>query len=154
MGSIEIIKKRAKNKGACDKIDKVNTIASLIRYAFTPQFLEFCEANSFPSIEDLDALSKEYPLLTNRRVYINAGINNLASKDGRVVSKNPHHVIAAGQTEVIMNCTYPDTTYYLILFHGAKARVTASDYAVVKVVEVGEGCELEFINQDETAILI
>lgn len=129
-------------KGACDKSGKASDWSSLAWLMFTPQGREFCEEKQFPSLamwrELKDSITGKHP------VNIDAG---------EIKVNKPKNIAIIGDT--VANLTYSgsDAVHKLIVMHGAKARVRATNYAVVLVVRVGEGCEVTF-NNDETAKIL
>jgi hypothetical protein len=136
------IMKSAIALGACDKSGKATDWGSLAWLMFTPQGREFCEEKQFPSLQmwrDMkDSIVGKHP------VNIDAG---------EIKVNNPKNIAIIGDT--VANLTYSgtDTVHKLIVMHGAKARVRALNYAVVLVVKVGDGCEIEY-NNDETARIL
>lgn len=128
--------------GACDKSGKASDWSTLAWLMFTPQGREFCEEKKFPSLRmwrDMkDSIVGKHP------VNIDAG---------EIKVNNPKNIAIIGDT--VANLTYSgsDAVHKLIVMHGAKARVRATNYAVVLVVKIGDGCEIEY-NNDETARIL
>ena len=132
-------------QGACGKAfqmaEKVNSWEDLASALFKPQSREYCALHNFPSLEMFKDTSTE---LRKYGVFFDAG---------EIESENPVNFAVVGNT--IANITYSgtDALHRLIVMHGAKARVRATNYAVVVVLKIGEGCEVEFDN-DETAKIL
>lgn len=141
--------KQAIRLGACNDIQKLFKLGELedvswdelVNQFFNPKVLEFCQNNQFPSLEMLNeiptGLQKAYYLYINR--------------DGETTE---HNILVAGDSTVVVSCKKPDMIYNIVAMHGAKVDIKASDYAVVHVVEIGEGVEVTFVNKDSTAIRV
>ena len=71
---------------------------------------------------------------------------------GSISVCNDERVGIIGDTEAEMVFTDNTKVHIVILMHGAKARITVSNYAVVLLVNI-ENCEVE-INKDKTAIIL
>ncbi len=136
------IMKEAIAQGACSKSGKASDWSTLAWMLFTPQGREFCEEKLFPSLrmwrEIKDSIVGKHPI-------------NIDAGEIRV--NNPKNIAVIGDT--VANLTYSgtDTVYKLIVMHGGKARVRATNYAVLLVVKIGDDCEIEY-NNDETARIL
>ncbi|MFR8834964.1 hypothetical protein [Bacteroides nordii] len=126
--------------GACSKSSDVSDWKSLVWLFFTPQGREFCEENNFPSLEMFRGMSSE---VKKYGVHVDAGSISVC---------NDERVGIIGDTEAEMVFTDNTKVHIVILMHGAKARITVSNYAVVLLVNI-ENCEVE-INKDKTAIIL
>lgn len=140
MESVNDIMKSASLFGACSKSNGVSDWKSLVWLFFTPQGREFCEENNFPSLEMFQGM-KEY--VEEFGVFVDSG---------EVIRSNDANIGLVGGTSGIL--TYDDNTvvHKVILMHGAKARIKASGYAVILIVNVGN-CEME-IDKDETVVIL
>ncbi|WP_289059946.1 hypothetical protein [uncultured Bacteroides sp.] len=139
MKTVDEIMKSASLSGACSKSNGVSDWKSLVWLFFTPQGREFCEENNFPSLEMFREMSSE---VAAYGVYVDAGVVNVRNKK----------VALIGGTEAELVFTDNTKVHKVILMHGAKARITASNYAVILLVNVGN-CEVE-INKDETVVIL
>ena len=140
MKTVDEIMKSATLSGACSKSNGVSDWKSLVWLFFTPQGREFCEENNFPSLEMFREMSSE---VAAYGVYVDAGSVNTC---------NDEKVALIGDTEAELVFTDNTKVHKVILMHGAKARITASNYAVILLVNVGN-CEVE-INKDETVVIL
>ena len=129
--------------GACMKSGKATGWKSLSWLLFSPQGREFCESEAFPSIDDWREIAKSADM-TELPIYVDAGRMEIA---------NVGKTAAIGGTIVEASYSGTDRLYKLILMHGAQAHVRASNYAVVMVVTIGDGCKVDFDN-DKTAKII
>ncbi|MFR2068743.1 MAG: hypothetical protein ACLS4S_00575 [Bacteroides nordii] len=139
MKTVDEIMKSASLSGACSKSNGVSDWKSLVWLFFTPQGREFCEENNFPSLEMFREMSSE---VAAYGVYVDAGVVNVRNKK----------VALIGGTEAELVFTDNTKVHKVILMHGAKARITASNYAVILLVNIGN-CEVE-INKDETVVIL
>lgn len=140
MKTVSEIMKSASLFGACSKADGVSDWKSLVWLFFTPQGREFCEANNFPSLKMFREMSSE---VEKYGVYVDAGSIDV---------RNDEKVAVIGDTEAEMVFTDNTKVHKVILMHGGKARITASNYAVILLVNI-ENCEVE-INKDETVVIL
>ena len=132
--------KEAVRLGACAASDGVTDWKSLCWLFFTPQGREFCEDNNFPTIRMFRAV--KYSVMTHG-VFVDAG---------DLTSKNRKDIGLIGKTEATL--IYDDNTkvHKIILMHGAKAYIKASNYVVLLIVNVGN-CEV-IIDKDETVSVL
>ena len=134
------IMKSASLLGACGKSNSVSDWRSLTWLFFTPQGREFCEENNFPSLEMFQGMKDH---VSEFGVFVDCGEINRS---------NDANIGLIGNTSATL--TYDDNTvtHKVILMHGAKARIKASHYAVILLVNVGD-CEVS-IDKDETVIIL
>nr|DAX37177.1 MAG TPA: hypothetical protein [Caudoviricetes sp.] len=140
MESVNDIMKSASLFGACSKSNGVSDWKSLVWLFFTPQGREFCEENNFPSLEMFQGM-KEH--VAEFGVFVDCGELNRS---------NDANIGLIGATSATL--TYDDNTvvHKVVLMHGAKARIKASHYAVILLVNVGN-CEVK-IDKDETVVIL
>ena len=138
------IANEAIQQGACAKAEQVTNWETLVQMLFTPQGREFCEEKRFPSIDVCRDIRAAISTIDGQPVRIDAG---------EISELNPKDLAIVGDT--VANLTYSgtDTVHKLIVMHGAKARVRASNYAVVLVVAIGDGCEVECTTDSKAVIL-
>lgn len=140
MKTVKEIMQSASLRGACAKSNGVSDWKSLTWLFFTPQGREFCEENNFPSLEMFQGMKEnvsEYGVLVDA---------------GRVSRRNDANVGLVGDTSAEL--VYDDNTvvHKVILMHGAKAKIKASRYAVILLVNIGN-CEVE-IEKDQTVVVL
>lgn len=118
---IEKIHRRAQAIGACSLFTGNETLEELINLMFRPQGVEFMMKYKFP---DLDTLREFKPYHPERfGVYIDCGEIDLTE---------PRKAFLIGNTVArIKYCEIARNRLYLMC--GAKAQITASGYAVVRI---------------------
>lgn len=117
MGKIELSAKLT----ACAMFTGDESLQALVSLMFTPQGTEFLTRVGFP---DLEVFRKFAPYHPERYgVYIDAG--------GFAVSE-PRKIFLVGETAALIKCR-ETAGNSVVLMHGARARIEASRYAVVKV---------------------
>lgn len=126
--------------GACNQSGKATDWKSLCWLFFTPQGREFCENNNFPSIEIFRNMK---PNVEKYGVYVDAGDIQL---------KNNVNVGIIGDTDAMLE--YDDNTvvHKIILMHGAKATIKASNYSVINLTNVNN-CQVTIINDGTAKVL-
>lgn len=128
----------ANRLGACSLLHGNENKEDLMRLLLTPQGTEFCTKNSFPSIEGL-------------REFKGAKAESLGIYiDTDTELTNPVKTFLAGNTKAVLHF---DTIarYNVILMHGAKVEIHASNYAVVFVKNAGG--EVEIIKDNTAKVL-
>lgn len=140
MKTVNEIMQSASLLGACAKSNGVSDWRSLTWLFFTPQGREFCEDNNFPSLEMFQGMRD------------NISEFNILVDAGNVSRENDVNVGLIGNTSAQL--VYNDNTvvHKVVLMHGAKARIKASDYAVILLVNIGN-CEVE-IEKDNTVVIL
>ena len=126
--------------GACNQSGKATDWKSLCWLFFTPQGREFCENNNFPSIEIFRNMK---PNVVKYGVYVDAG---------KIQLKNNVNVGIIGGTDAVLE--YDDNTvvHKIILMHGAKAIIKASNYAVINLTNVNN-CKVTIVNDGTARVL-
>lgn len=134
------VMKSALELGACGQSGKATDWKSLCWLFFTPQGREFCENNNFPSIEIFRDMK---PNVEKYGVYVDAGEISL---------KNNVNVGIIGDTEAVLE--YDDNTvvHKIILMHGAKATIKASNYSVINLTNVNN-CQVTIVNDGTAKVL-
>ena len=140
MRTVNEIMQSASLLGACAKSNGVSDWRSLTWLFFTPQGREFCEDNNFPSLEMFQGMRD------------NISEFNILVDAGNVSRENDVNVGLIGNTSAQL--VYNDNTvvHKVVLMHGAKASIKASDYAVILLVNIGN-CEVE-IEKDNTVVIL
>lgn len=137
----------AREQKACGILRDGMTAGELVALAFTPQGQEFCVRRGFPSVEDFKALeaaggvnNAKQHIVVDRSVYVTPNsVRNFA--------------FAGSGCDAEIICGETDATYTILVFHGARVTIHAYGYAVVKVVEIGEGCKVNFLNYENAVRL-
>lgn len=126
--------------GACNQSGKATDWKSLCWLFFTPQGREFCENNNFPSIEIFRNMK---PNVEKYGVYVDAG---------EIQLKNNVNIGIIGDTDAMLE--YDDNTvvHKIILMHGAKVTIKASNYAVINLTNVNN-CQVTIINDGTAKVL-
>jgi hypothetical protein len=134
------IYKEAKMFKSCQLLKGTENIDELMRLFFTSQGIEFCSKFNTPS---LDAFRNFKGLQATRGgFYI----------DTPVKAKNLPRAALIGN-ETVAELEYTETEgYTVVLMHGAKAKITASGYAVVFVTNAGG--KLEVVQKDNAKIFL
>jgi hypothetical protein len=131
--------KEAKRYKACELLKCTEDTTELMSLFFSPQGIEFCAKYNVPS---LDAF---------RRF---RGLQSVCGGfyiDTPIKAKN-HHRMALIGNETIAELEYTETEgFHVVLMHGAKARITASGYAVVFLTNVG--CDCDIVIKDRARVL-
>lgn len=138
---IDEIMKSAAQLGACSGSGKVSDWKSLVWLFFSPQGREFCEEKNFP----------ELPMFREMKRH---GISELGVfvDEGNVCRSNDKDIALVGDTCGELKFDENNVVHKIILMHGAKARIKASNYAVLLIVNIG-GCEVE-IDKDKTVVVL
>lgn len=133
--------KSASLYGACSGSGKVSDWRSLAWLFFSPQGREFCEEKNFP----------ELPMFREMKRH---GISELGVfvDEGNVCRSNDKDIALVGDTCGELKFDENKVVHKVMLMHGAKAHIKASNYAVLLIVNVG-GCEVT-IDKDETVIVL
>lgn len=140
METVNEIMKAALLQGACAKSNGVTDWKSLCWLFFSPQGREFCEENNFPDIRMFREMKdhvREYGVFVDT---------------GTICRVNDANIGLIGDTTAELTYSGVETVHKVILMHGAKARIKASDYAVITLVNIG-GCEVE-IEKDNTVVIL
>lgn len=140
---IKKITNTALQLGACKKSSEATDWRSLAWLFFSPQGREFCEQHNFPSIPMWCEIKRQHNT-TQHGIYVDEGFITIRDKENTAL---------IGQTDARLIFSRPDKAHRVILMHGAKARIKATDYAVVSIVKIGTECEVQ-IDKDETATIL
>lgn len=139
METVNDIIKSALSLGACSGSNGVKDWKSLVWLFFSPQGREFCEENNFPSLEMFRGMAGH---VRPYGVYVDSG---------RVDITNPGKMAVIGDTEAVITIDDNTMAHKVILMHGARARIVASNYTVILITNIG--CEIE-IEKDETVVIL
>lgn len=140
MKSVNDIMKEALSMGACSKSNGVSDWKTLCWLFFTPQGIEFCESNKFPSIDKFREMDNS---IADFGVFVDKG---------EIKRTNDSSIAVIGNTNATL--VFDDNTkvHKVILMHGASALIIARDYAVVRLINIGN-CNVR-INKDKTSVIL
>ena len=137
---LDAIIKSASALGACKRLDKITNFRTLTELFFSPQGQEFCQEHNFPSLDEFRRIKDE---VKDRGIYIDRG---------NIVLKGRKHICLAGDTSAEIEASGVEFVHTVILMHGSSATINASNYAVLKIVNIS-GSEVE-INKDKTVVVL
>lgn len=126
--------------GACVKTNRATNWQALIDLFFSPQGLEFCQKHNFPGLAGLQHIKSETAELG---VFIDAGA---------VERTDPRKLALIGLTDALLTFTDNTIVHQIVLMHGAKAKIKASDYVVLQITNIS-GNEVE-IEKDATVVIL
>lgn len=138
MIQVNEILSKAVGLGACAKSGTATDWRSLCWLFFSPQGREFCREHNYPNIEMF------------REMKVNVEPYNVFV-DERVVAHN-ESVAIIGESAAELHYSGTDMAYKVILMHGARAVIHASNYAVVRIENISG--EYEVINDGTAKILL
>lgn len=141
MMNVSEVIREARTLGACIGSGKVSDWRSLAWLFFSPQGREFCEEKNFPSLSMFQRM-KPYNV-EQFGIFVDLG---------RVSRSNDKDIALIGDTCGELKFDENKVVHKVMLMHGAKAHIKASNYAVLLIVNVG-GCEVT-IDKDETVIVL
>lgn len=124
-------------KGACGQSSKATDWKSLAWLFFSPQGREFCGEHNYPSHAVFQQIKD------------NIGPHGIFVDES--VSLKNHDVALIGDGESTICFEGTEKPYKVILMHGAKARIHASMYALVKVENISG--EYEVFNDGTATVL-
>lgn len=114
----------AESLGACRLTDAITDWRSAVRVMFSPQGREFCKAHKYPSAEQF----RQMPNLQSLGIYVDAGeIDVCCDRDVCIVGNTQARIFANENTSL----------HRLLVFHGASAKIIASNYSVTNVTNIG-----------------
>lgn len=140
MKTVSDVMSQALLKGACEKSNGVSDWKTLSWLFFSPQGLEFCEKNNFPSIDVFKEIKND---VSSFNIYVDNGETN---------RYNDANIALIGDTQGQLIYDYNTKAHKVVLMHGAKAFIVARNYAVVRLVNIGN-CEVK-IHKDKTALIL
>lgn len=141
MKAIDEILHEALQLGACNKSNGVTDWKTLVWLFFTPQGIEFCQKNNFPTLEMFRDIKEE---VEGFNVFVDAGVQK-RSNDSCVALIGPKT-----KGELV----FDDNTkvHKVIVMHGAKLDIVLRNYAVVRLINIGD-CEVRK-HRDKTSIIL
>lgn len=130
------IHKEAKKFKACKFLKGDESFAELVSLLFTPKGWEFCEANNFPSIDIFrEAVLDDYSIFVD---------------EGDISIEQTEKVVLVGDTKATMEFNGIGE-YHVYLLHGASAKITANNFAVV--ILHYKNCNVEKIKKNNGLIV-
>lgn len=141
MKAIDEILHEALQLGACNKSNGVTDWKTLVWLFFTPQGIEFCQKNNFPTLEMFRDIKEE---VEGFNVFVDAGVQK-RSNDSCVALIGPKT-----KGELV----FDDNTkvHKVIVMHGAKLDIVLRNYAVVRLINIGDN-EIRR-HKDKTSIIL
>lgn len=134
----EVINK-AISAGACAKMASTANIGELVDLFFSPQGIEFCSKNNFPDLSTFRGLKNE---LSEFCIFVDSK---------QIKSANNEFIALVGDTQGELIFDENKHVNTVVLMHGARAVIRASNYAVLNIANIS--CEAEVI-KDETVIVL
>ena len=131
---------QAKQLDCCDKFKGTEDLQGIINLFKPPQGLEFCINNHFPHISTLRQF-KPY----------NVGRYGIYIDAGEITLSNPGLVLLIGNTTATLNCSSNKARNEVVLMHGAKAVINASEWSVT-FIKVERGSYIKNI-KDHAIVL-
>lgn len=127
----------AKSKGACGRIDDIQSVASLAELMFSPQGREFCEKTKFLRVDRLNHIASE---AEEYNVFI--GKQNIIT--------TAHTTAFIGSRGRVL-CSGTDAIYNIIIADNSHVEIVATEYAVVLVTSINSSYN---ITKDKTARIL
>jgi len=121
--TIQMIYSQAQLLGACDLFKGNEDLAEIVQLFKSPQGIEFCLKNNFPNLSTVRFFKQHG--VERYEVYIDAG---------NIQLDNPTNAILIGRTVANINCD-TNKAHSVVLMHGARAVLTARQWAVAFVKE-------------------
>ena len=127
--------------GACEKTGGVSDWKTMSWLFFSPQGLEFCEKNNFPSIEVFREINSDALV-----------VNNIFVDAGTIQRNNDTSIALIGNTDASLVFDDASKVHKVVLMHGAKVFIVARNYAVVRLISIGENKVI--YSKDKTAVIL
>lgn len=132
MEAIREIITSANHLGACELLEGITTLEGLIELMFSPQGIEFCTSNHFPTLQQWRALS----------LIVDLTIHDIYVDKPHVQLSNPTRCVIVGDSSAVIHYdTLARQT--LLCFHSPSVEVVASGWAVLFLYGEREGCKIE-----------
>lgn len=140
---------QALNKGACDRIKDVQSLSQLLELAFTPQGVEFCQKNAFPSSSLIQQLAQ-------------IGTNRPDRKCMCIIVRNKpleiwlseETIVSGEKTKVYARAKYKQYINRILLFHGASLVLNVDPWVVVHITQIGAKGTIDIRSKGEQADII
>ena len=131
MIDVEAIHIEAKRLRSCEFLTGNENFEELAEMLFTPQGTEFCKTHKFPRMDLLLPLKGDEA--EQNGIYINSRVE---------VSNIPKIAIFGHKSEAVLEFSNTEG-FNVIVMHGAKVKIKASEYAVVFLTNVDSNVECE-----------
>ena len=135
------VKKLLKQNGACNDVDRVSNFEELIALFFHARGAEYMSVKKFP---DYGTFCEYKDEIRSYGIYVD---------DSNVDFSKGYNFGLIGKSENTAVLTGTKSVYKIYLMHGAKVRIEAKGYAVVKVVKLTDDCEYELHNDSKVVML-
>lgn len=119
--TLNAIFRQAGALGVCSKFKGTESFQELAELFFSPQGIEFCTTYNFPDIDDMRTLAGEEAERLGLFV------------DSNTIQRNRPRVALFGRCCGELVYDDPSAGYEVVVMHGAKASITATNYTVVVV---------------------
>lgn len=134
---IKDILHKAKALGACDRADlDIQSWSDLARLYFSAQGLEFCGIKNFPSLKLWRKINSRHDI-SEFGIFVGGQMRHCVNR--------PNVAVIGADARLEYNCI---GKYTIVLQHGARVVIKASNYAVLNIIKIGE-CDIK-LNSDNT----
>lgn len=121
-------------------VEEIKDHRSLSWLFFSHQGRRYCASRKFPSLDKFRQIKEDVHRLG---VYVDAG---------EIERANDANVGLIGSTTAILFFSDNTKVYKIILMHGAKAKIVASNYTVILLANMDQ-CDVE-IEKDDTVLIL
>ena len=126
--------------GACEKTSNVSSWKTISWLFFTPQGMEFCAKNNFPTLPMFREMDDE---IASNNIFVDAG---------EIQRNNDTNIACIGDTDARLVFDDPTKVHKVIVMHGARVFIVARNYAVVKLVNIGDN--KVSISKDSSSVIL
>ena len=126
--------------GACEKTNNVSSWKTLSWLFFSPQGIEFCSKNNFPTLSMFRQMDDE---IASNCIFVDKGVINRS---------NDSSIAVIGDTDARLTFDDPTKVHKVIVMHGARVFIVARNYAVVRLVNIGDN-KVAY-SKDNTAVIL
>ncbi len=137
---IKDIMHEAIDLGACEKTSSVSSWKTLAWLFFSPQGVEFCQKNNFPTLSMFRQMDEE---IASNCIFVDKGVINRS---------NDSSIAVIGDTDARLTFDDPTKVHKVIVMHGARVFIVARNYAVVRLVNIGDN-KVAY-SKDNTAVIL
>lgn len=126
--------------GACEKTSSVSSWKTLSWLFFSPQGVEFCSKNNFPTLSMFRKMDDE---IASNCIFVDKGVINRS---------NDSSIAIVGDTDARLTFDDPTKVHKVIVMHGARVFIVARNYAVVRLINIGDN-KVAY-SKDNTAVIL
>ena len=126
--------------GACEKTSSVSSWKTLAWLFFSPQGVEFCQKNNFPTLSMFRKMDEE---IASNCIFVDKGVINRS---------NDSSIAVIGDTDARLTFDDPTKVHKVIVMHGARVFIVARNYAVVRLVNIGDN--KVSVSKDSSAVIL